>query len=66
MSGKLSDADRNEAMKIAQFVAENGRVQSKGGKFNPASMEAEVDFEAGERGIDSTTAAEMAKYAARE
>ena len=61
----LSQNQQNEAMRIARFVAENGRVRSKGGKFVKASMEAEVSFEAGERGHDARTAQEMGRYAAR-
>lgn len=61
----LSQNQQNEAMSIARFVAENGRVASKGGKFVKSSMEAEVSFEASERGHDSRTAQEMGRYAAR-
>ncbi len=61
----LSQNQQNEALKLAKFVVENGRVESKGGKFNPASMEEEVGFEASERGHDARTAQEMGRYAAR-
>ena len=61
----LTQKQQEEATKLAQFVAENGRVQAKGGKFNPASMEEEVSFEASERGFESKTAQEMGKFAAK-
>lgn len=61
----LSQKNQQVAMEIAQFVAENGRVESKGGKFNSHSMEVEVSFEASERGFDSKTAEEMGKFAAK-
>lgn len=61
----LSQKNQQVAMEIAQFVAENGRVESRGGKFNPASMEVEVSFEASERGFDSKTAEAMGKFAAK-
>ena len=60
----MSQKQQNEALQIAQFVLENGRVEANAGKINPASMESEVEFEAAERGHDSNTAAEMGKYAA--
>lgn len=61
----LSQKNQEVAMQLAQVVAENGRVKSKGGKFNPASMEEEVSFEASERGFESKTAQEMGKFAAK-
>ena len=61
----LSQKNQQVAMEIAQFVSENGRVESKGGKFNPASMANEVSFEASGRGFDSKTAEEMGKFAAK-
>lgn len=61
----LSQKNQEVAMQLAKFVAENGRVQSKGGKFNPHSMEEEVIFEASERGFESKTAQEMGKFAAK-
>ena len=61
----LSQKNQEVAMQLAQFVSENGRVQAKGGKFNPASMEEEVSLEASERGFESKTAQEMGKFAAK-
>ena len=61
----LSQQLKDEAVKLAQFVVENGRVESKGGKFIPASMEEEVSFEASERGYDARTAQQMGRFAAK-
>ena len=60
----LTQAEQNEALQIAQFVIENGRVESTDGNINPASLAAEVSFEASERGLDSATAEAMGEYAA--
>ena len=61
----LSHHLQQVAMEIAQFVAENGRVESKGGKFVKESMRVEVSFEASERGFDSKTAEACGRHAAR-
>ena len=61
----LSDAEKNEALEIARFVVENGRVESIDGELNPDSLETEVEFEASERGHKDADAAEMGKYAAK-
>lgn len=61
----LSQQNKEVAMQLAQFVAENGRVLTSGGKFVKESMRVEVSFEASERGYDSKTAEAMGKHAAR-
>lgn len=60
----LSQKNQEVAMQLAQFVAENGRVESKGGKFNPASMEESASRPANEASR-SETAQEMGKFAAK-
>ena len=47
-------ASRNQvevAQEIAQFVVENGRVSGEGSE-RVESLRVEVEFEAGERGLD--------------
>ena len=53
---------QNQAAEIAQFVIENGRVESDGnGSFNTESLRVEVEFECNERGLsDCTEIAEAA------
>lgn len=49
---------------ILTTVIENGRVLGNGdGSFNAASLEAEVDFEARDRGLSDTEVAEAVKFA---
>ncbi len=54
----------NEYADILSTVVENGRVIGNGdGSFNAASLEAEVEFEAGERGLTATETAEAVAWA---
>jgi hypothetical protein len=51
-----SQDQMNTAAQIAQFVVENGRVESDGrGNLNLESLRAEVEFECGERGLPDCT-----------
>lgn len=60
---KLSQNEQNEALDIARFVIENGRVESGDGGFIDESLRTEVSYEAGERGYDDETAEAMATFA---
>ena len=61
----LSLNDQLAAMAILQECVDNGRIESDDdGNLNPASVQVEVSFEAGEQGYDSETAEAMGDYAA--
>lgn len=54
----------NEYSDILQTVIENGRVLGNGdGTFDTASLEAEVEFEASERGLSDTEIAAAVSFA---
>lgn len=49
---------------ILTTVIENGRVIGNGdGSFNAASLEAEVEYEARDRGLDDDDVAEAVRFA---
>lgn len=57
-------ASRNQidqAVEIARFVVENGRVEGDEGNLNLESLRIEVEIECGERGIEDC--AEIAEAA---
>lgn len=54
----------NDYADILQTVVENGRVLGNGdGSFGAASLEAEVEFEASERGATASEIAEAVAFA---
>jgi hypothetical protein len=62
----LSMNEQLEAMAILSDCVDNGRVEAdESGKLNPASVQVEVSFQAGEQGYDSDTAEAMGDYAAQ-
>lgn len=55
---------QNEYADILTTVIENGRVLGNGdGSFDAGSLEAEVEFEARERGMDDAEVAEAVRFA---
>jgi hypothetical protein len=62
---ELNMSEQSKAMEILQDCVDNGRIESDdNGNLNPASVQVEVSFEAGEQGYDSETAEAMGDYAA--
>ena len=62
---ELSQNEKLEAMAILQDCIDNGRIESfSDGDLNPSSVQAEVSFEATERGHDDAMAEAMGDYAA--
>lgn len=56
--------NENEYADILRTVVENGRVTGNGdGTFDVGSLEAEVEFEARERGLDEAEVAEAVRFA---